>query len=119
MPSKNDPKVIPTNPLGSEETMTQLTRLLESGRACGVKSLAYEGLVIEWHSPQDAGDDDQPLDDAGDRPGDDLGEYVLARTKNDAPQGPLLPAEVAEVVNLAQDYDRWDRYEAGPVSEGD
>ncbi len=80
-----------------------------------MKSLAYEGLTVEFHDCQRASvPTDVPTDVPTAMPSLPDDEYLVAR-KNDT----AVPSALPEVVNLARDYDRWDQYGAPPHTEGD
>lgn len=82
--------------------------LLRCAQACGVTSLAYEGLEVSFQ-PLKATVPAYPADD---------GEYVVSREGPEAPKAAkVVRSEVSEVVNLVADYDRWDHFEAPPTED--
>ena len=108
MPSKKDPSSKESQP-GSQES-SHLISLLRCARECGVKSLAYEGIEVTFWPELGVPDVQTPPE-----------EYVVARPREGAPSksGPAVPSEVAEVLNLARDYDRWDQFAAPHIPEDD
>lgn len=95
MPCEKDPSK-KANPRGSALNPAIVMELLKCAQACGVTSLAYEGLEVTFGriAPQK-----QPQDDT----------FLLSRKKESN-----VPPQLPEVVALAQDYDRWDRFEDPP-----
>lgn len=91
-----------------------MTDLLRCAQACGVKSLAYEGLEVIFHATgaPEAADPTYPPEWR--QPGD---EYVIARPREEPKKTQVIQPEVSEVVNLSKDYDRWEQFEAPPPTE--
>lgn len=75
-----------------------------------MKSLAYEGVEVTFWP--ELGVPESPMPQQ---------EYVVARAREEAPakSGPAVPSEVAEVLNLARDYDRWDQFASPHIPEDD